>query len=68
MTGAGRHSVDNLDVKGPVEDEHEEARTVSGGLMAHSRLSREVDVRPGANDPIAEVELALEDDHGVRCG
>ncbi len=50
-----------------MEDEDEEARTVSGGLMAHSRLTRKVNVRPGSNDQIADVELALEDDHGVRC-
>ena len=50
-----------------MEDEDEEARTVSSGLMAHSRPTGEVNVRPGSNDPIAEVEPALEDDHGVRC-
>jgi hypothetical protein len=49
-----------------VEDEDEKARTVSGGLMAHSRLTGKVNVRSGADDPIADVELALEDDHGVR--
>ena len=35
--------------------------------MAHSRLNRKVNIRPGAKEPIAEVELAVEDDHGVRC-
>jgi len=34
--------------------------------MAHARLSREVDVGPGADDPAADVELAFEDNHGVR--
>ena len=34
--------------------------------MAHSRLPRKMDVRPGANDTAPAVELALKDDHGVR--
>lgn len=34
--------------------------------MAHPRLPREVDVRTGADDTAADIELAFEDNHGVR--